>query len=130
MTMTRQEIFIKAWNHGKTMKEMAKSEGHSTCFYRAPNGEKCLVGAFIPDEKYRSGMELAIIDLISHPVYRPILDEIGLTTQSPYHDCSIKDEEADFLEELQRCHDQARSLEAMFYNLRDIEAKYELTVLE
>lgn len=54
--MTLQEIFDKAARHLLTQKERSMI-GPTLCAYRGPDGKKCAVGIFIPDEKYDPGME-------------------------------------------------------------------------
>jgi hypothetical protein len=129
--MTNQEIFDKAYAHGFTMKNMAKDyESLSLdCMYRAPNGEKCLIGGFIPDEKYIPSMELVISDLVFDKKFRLILDEIGLTI--PYEQNSVTTDEIlrnEFLSCLQSCHDDADSLEDMFVNMQKLAQDYQLQI--
>ena len=130
MTMTNQEIFTKAWNHGKTMRNMAKAYNKVQCYYRALNGEKCLIGSFIPDDKYVSEMEGDVIDLLCSKTFRPIFNEIGLTSPHPSGDKFLTEVEAKFLGKLQRCHDDAESLDEMFLNLRDFATEFNLTIPE
>lgn len=42
---------IKKYNHGYPARKM------SSCYYRASDGNRCLVGCFIPDDKYNESME-------------------------------------------------------------------------
>ena len=53
--MTLQEIFDKAARHLLT--QMEKSLIGDSCAYRAMDGLKCVVGAFIPDDKYNTQLE-------------------------------------------------------------------------
>lgn len=54
---------INGWTRDKMIKHIEdnftiKSEGpEETCLYRHPDGQKCAVGIFIPDNKYDSDME-------------------------------------------------------------------------
>lgn len=130
--MTQQEIFNKAYAHALTMKAMARDDSLNTaqCMYRAPNGEKCLIGSFIPDNKYTPEMERVIFDLVTDTRFRPILNEIGLITAAEDDDFSssidYKDDELEFLNSLQNCHDNADTLEDMFTNLRQFAKDYKL----
>ena len=63
--MELQEIFNKAVKHFAVMSEpsMDGDEFNSTqCAYRGTNDNKCIVGAFIPDELYSEGLEGDAID--------------------------------------------------------------------
>jgi hypothetical protein len=53
---TKQEIFDTVVTHLFTQGKAAQDEDE-TCFYRAPDGCKCAVGALIPDELYDETME-------------------------------------------------------------------------
>lgn len=44
---------VKAEFKGKS----TKGRNSEVCLYRGPNGKKCAVGMFIPDEKYSPSME-------------------------------------------------------------------------
>lgn len=47
----KQEIFDKAWDHFITNKSPRAIEAGSCC-YRTPEGKKCAIGIFIPDDLY------------------------------------------------------------------------------
>lgn len=131
--MTRQEIFNKAWTHAKTMKALAKENIIGCmCYMRAPNGEKCLIGGLIPDDKYIKRMELAFSDLYVDAICRAVLDELGLTTPHQSYDFSFdeENEELTFFERLQSCHDAADTLEEMFDNLENFANRYGLNIPE
>lgn len=64
------------------------------CVYRSPDGCKCAVGHLIPDENYDS--ELENFTPVDRCVRKAIAPEFGVT-----------DVDADFLRELQVCHDAA-----------------------
>ena len=57
--MKAQEVYDKACTYLLSMKErsMGHAEGHEICMYRGSGGNKCVVGYFIPDEKYSKEME-------------------------------------------------------------------------
>lgn len=56
-------IYINGFDRKSTMKQIkAKNLGHKAfdgdnCYYRAEDGNCCLVGCFIPDELYNSSIE-------------------------------------------------------------------------
>ena len=54
---TKQSMLehIKTNFKGKSIN--TKSDGEDICLYRGPDGKKCAVGLFIPDEKYDRSME-------------------------------------------------------------------------
>ena len=63
--MKRQEIFNRAVEHAKTMNcpSYIMENNHSpTCAYRGYNGNKCLIGAVLPDNLYCPAMESNIIE--------------------------------------------------------------------
>lgn len=74
------------------------TEGHppsmenDTCRYRTEEGNRCVIGLQIPDEKYDPSMEGY------GPVADVIRDAIGGADTA---------EDGSFLEELQGCHDQS-----------------------
>ena len=60
--MELQEIFNKAHKHfaGMTEPSMASVDGddqNPQCAYRGADGNKCIVGAFIPDSLYKGSLE-------------------------------------------------------------------------
>ena len=60
--MELQEIFNKAHKHFADMGEPSMTsidevEDNVQCAYRGANGNKCIVGAFIPDELYKANLE-------------------------------------------------------------------------
>ena len=60
--MELQEIFNKAHKHfaGMTEPSMAGVDGddeNPQCAYRGADGNKCIVGAFIPDSLYKGSLE-------------------------------------------------------------------------
>lgn len=114
MKLTNQEILNKAWSHALTMKQLAKEDEGDQCMYRASNGEKCLIGSFIPDEDYQPRMELIVEDCVSN--YRQHFEKWGLITA--LDGGFYNDNELEFLSNLQRCHDSADTLEDMFSQLR------------
>ena len=56
--MKLQDIFNKAHKHFASMTEPSmEAEDGNQCAYRGTNGNKCVVGAFIPDELYDENLE-------------------------------------------------------------------------
>ena len=133
--MTEQEIFSTAYKHAKSMNNLAKrSDGGATCFYRAPNGEKCLIGSFIPDFEYEEAMEGALGRLLYR--YSSIFRPLGLIS---YNDLSVHNgrlsypDQLDrnrlfFLESLQTCHDGANTKEDMIEKLIEFAKKRSLEI--
>jgi hypothetical protein len=56
-------MYINGYNKEKVMQQIrAKNKGYqsydgNTCLYRSEDNNACLVGCFIPDEKYKKEME-------------------------------------------------------------------------
>ena len=85
--MTNQETFNKAVKHLLAQRKMAVDA--EVCVYRASNGLKCGVGCLIPDEEYRPSFE-------------------GKYSRDVQRECqSLRDINADLLEDLQHVHDSA-----------------------
>jgi hypothetical protein len=59
---TFREIFDIAKAHLLTQKARSISEEDACCQYRGPNGLKCAVGCFIPDDKYTPLIEGKPVD--------------------------------------------------------------------
>ena len=55
--MTPQEIFDKVVDHAKRMTKKSTDNTLIKCLYRTPNGNRCFIGALIPDDMYDSQME-------------------------------------------------------------------------
>lgn len=55
--LSQQEIFNRVWQHFiiERQPRSVTSDGH--CRYRGPEGAKCAVGLFIPDDCYSPWME-------------------------------------------------------------------------
>lgn len=135
--MTEQEILNKAWNHARQMKEMARGPiteedarigGIGKCFYRAPNGERCLIGAFIPDEQYDSRFEnKPIQNLFSSR--STLFVEIGLMPEFLFNNNEKEvDERKKFLVALQHCHDASLTIAEVLDKLRLFAIKHNLTI--
>ena len=95
--MELQDIFNKAVKHfaGMAGPSMDATDDTSTqCAYRGTNGNKCVVGAFIPDELYDENLEGDAIDP----------DAIGGV--DGYHDSRIKAVLADAFKQKQLTRDQ------------------------
>lgn len=99
--MNRQELFNRAFEHAKTMNSPSyflEDDCNPTCAYRGYNGNKCLIGAVLPDNLYCPAMESSIIaDIL---VQYPEVDD--------YFQVQNEDD-VEFLSSLQMCHDDACS---------------------
>ena len=119
-----QELFDAAYTHALSMPELARIYRNTASRYRAPNGQRCLIGAMIPDELYSPEMEdLTVNQLCFKPEFRPIMINIGLIGEETedYYAKRIT-----FLSELQQCHDAAKSVEDMFVRLEQLRNQYNL----
>lgn len=97
--MNRQEIFDRVLEHAKTMDGPSyfMEDGRSpTCAYRGCNGNKCLIGAILPDNLYCPKMESNVIEnlLLEHP---EVDDYFQVQSE----------EDVKFLSSLQMCHDNS-----------------------
>lgn len=90
--MNKQEMFNKVWL-GLQAQGWKQSIIGTTCRYRGPEGLKCAVGHLIPDDKYQSYWESSSIAYLIGRF--PLLLGMQLT-----------EEDMEFLEHLQRAHDQ------------------------
>ena len=97
---TIQETFDTVVKHFKQMKGPALDPVTELCLYRAPHGNKCFVGALIPDDKYNSKMEGESPD---GPHVLPVLNALDYNMQ--------------FVSRLQSAHDMG----ARLYGQRDPE---------
>lgn len=104
--MNRQEIFNRAVEHAKTMNGpsyLFMEDNVPTCAYRGKNGNKCLIGAILPDNLYCPDMEANIIDnLLSE--YPEVDDYFQVDNEK----------DVDFLTRLQLCHDDACNYKMRF----------------
>ncbi len=111
--MTRQEVFDRVWEYFvecqapasvelKTTSMVVDSASASaTCRLRGPQGEKCGIGLFIPDDQYFKGLENGPVgdwrgspSLINH-----LQNWFGWNFQETLG--------WDFLQSVQDCHDDA-----------------------
>ena len=99
--MNRQEIFNRVIEHAKTMNGPSyfmENNRSPTCAYRGCNGNKCLIGAVLPDNLYCPAMESNIMEnLLSE--YPEVDDYFQVQNE----------EDVQFLSYLQACHDDACS---------------------
>jgi len=94
--MDRLGILQKVYEHSKKMKARAVTET-GACMYRTEDGNKCFIGCLFPDELYVPSCEGSIFDLTP---------EIAA-----YIGADLEDEEdVGFLEEIQECHDGAKTI--------------------
>lgn len=91
--MDRQSVFNTVAKHLLTQNARAADED-GKCFYRAPNGMKCAMGALIPDELYKPTMENKEASYVCNN-YPEIAQHLGVETM----------EDRAFLNNLQRLHD-------------------------
>ena len=77
--MTAQEFFDRTAKHLLTQRECSCLG--DDCLYRGPRGLKCVIGFWIPDERYHPSLEgrmldLEILDLagVPHELYQLAID--------------------------------------------------------
>lgn len=98
---TKQTAFNKIWQHATAPGAVPAVNENVDCVYRTSDGNRCFIGALIPDEEYElhrdadgcSTIELKSIGTLfveKHPVVTKLFDDT----------CTM-----DFLERLQGIHD-------------------------
>ncbi len=95
-------MFDIVWAHFKANGFKPSVDGNA-CVYRAPDGNKCAVGALIPDEKYRPGFETWPI-ATSEDDYTARVAIANATGAAPA--------DLPFLRAMQRAHDERADLQA------------------
>lgn len=90
--LTKQAIFDIAWKWSRAHPRCANYNG--VCFYRSPDGQNaCLIGAIIPDSRYKGEFERRGIDCIYSCLSDLFDQEIAA--------------DPGWLCRLQKCHDRA-----------------------
>jgi hypothetical protein len=106
------EVFAAAWlglkAQGFQRAVIDAGTAGTNCRYRAPDGRKCAIGHFIPDEEYTADMEMK-----SGPV---ILEMLGYEMHDSGDLGSF--ERRIFLRQLQTAHDEGRTPAEMEMMLR------------
>ena len=94
--ITNQELFNEGWRRFVVNGEsLAISNGD--CLYRGPEGTRCLIGGFIPDEKYSESMEDKDVEVLSDQGLLPVeFEDLGfaIKAQAKLHD-NLEEEEFD-----------------------------------
>jgi hypothetical protein len=108
--LTEQQLFDGACEHFAAQKKQSV-DANGTCYYRGPNGLKCVWGYFIPDAEYDEGFEgRGIISLIlDHSIVLSRIDKVS-----------------SFPTGLQVVHDGAAYLHDLKNNLSDLAADHNL----
>ena len=110
--MTRQDMFNKAYIGLKDQNfEKAWDGASKGCMYRDKRGRKCAIGFLIPDFAYNHWFE-------------------GKRVEQIYEVLGFQDRDANFLNELQHCHDGAGDPADMRNRLRHFAMMNRLTVPE
>lgn len=93
---------------GRAFKQASMAQaGEGSCMYRAPNGNKCVVGAMLPDELYHPSMEgNGVSGLLEWFKRREITPPKWMQT----HKCILK--------ALQRIHDAEDNWNGLYLNER------------
>lgn len=115
MTLTRQQVFDKAYIGLAAQGFQQSMDTERNCRYRSYGGLKCAIGHCIPDELYDSEMEGKSIEEGFIAVFLP-----GF----------LADHDNTFLKDLQICHDEADEPRDMEGQLRNFAEQWGLTVPE
>lgn len=94
--MDRLKIARKVRKHASTMNRKSIGD-RGLCMYRTRTGDRCFIGALIPDRLYRKSMEFTPVKDLPDKV----LKHIGVETN----------DDLEFLTVLQKIHDYAESIE-------------------
>ena len=111
--MELQEIFNKAHKHFADMGEPSMAsidevEDNLQCAYRGANGNKCIVGAFIPDELYKENLEgdsLSLNPEYPHPLPKFHNTRITEVLAVAFRQKVLTDDQYILLAKLQKAHD-------------------------
>jgi len=111
--MELQEIFNKAHKHFADMGEPSMAsidevEDNLQCAYRGANGNKCIVGAFIPDELYKENLEGDSLSLNpEHPHPLPQFHNTRITEvlAVAFRQKVLTNDQYTLLAKLQKAHD-------------------------
>jgi len=112
--MELQEIFNKAHKHFADMGEPSMAsidevEDNLQCAYRGANGNKCIVGAFIPDELYKENLEgdsLSLNPEYPHPLPKFHNTRITEVLAVAFRQKVLTDDQYILLAKLQKAHDE------------------------
>jgi len=101
--MTEQEVFNTVWNHFVVNRGPVSVDANNNCLYRGPDGARCAVGLFIPDELYRESMEQEAI--------KDVRKQLGDQSAALPEGCDL------LLQRLQMAHDDAAWFPEEFHGL-------------
>ncbi|HEX9804592.1 MAG TPA: hypothetical protein VGA67_02835 [Candidatus Dojkabacteria bacterium] len=107
----------------------------SSCMYRNRNGDRCFIGALIPDDKYDPQIEGITMDMVVDYVYRENSDQIQSKFDYPHRvgvntflrileDIDIQGNQFQFLSVLQEIHDLEKLFEDAEEQLMKLELEY------
>ena len=112
--MKLQEIFNKAHKHFAGMSEPSMAGGSddyddTQCAYRGANGNKCVVGVFIPDALYKESLEGDSLDSHLDGVFAPEIYHSTRVTKvlaKTFGQDFLSKDQYVLLAKLQRTHDR------------------------
>ena len=115
--LTKQEVFDAVYRHvkrdGRLGQGIAK-DGSVMCYYRGPEGQKCVAGALIPDKKYMKKLENKSVQRIMHK-FPGVFPEMQIDAEY-------------LLSRLQYEHDNSDSVESLLERLKLIAKEHKLTI--
>lgn len=120
--MNRQNILQKVWDHFVTQKFKRCLTPEGLCVYRN-NGNRCAIGAIIPDDIYEPSME-------GHGAFVMIQHHDRLRKHLEIAEGSQGFSDKNWLDELQHCHDKAANSEFMKVRFRNFALKSDLPLIE
>jgi hypothetical protein len=115
--MNGQEAFTKVWTGLKAQGFLRALGEGGTCAYRGTEGRRCAAGILIPDAEYRPEFESKTISQLVRLKQVPSLNDMSEDVRNVVQDC-------------QWAHDDSITPADMEGNLRNVAARYKLTVPE
>lgn len=120
--LTLQDIFNGAYIQAQKKTKCMLGNGIGSCLYRNAAGERCFIGALIPDDVYNIKMEgCSGISVLERAKLIPTLDINNKESISDYNAYNT------FIEKLQKVHDKL-SIKTWDYALLQIAREYNLKI--
>ena len=93
-----QQVFDEVWRHFVVDKNPLSHAGNH-CLYRGPDGAKCAIGLFIPDDKYKPEYDKPVSETCGYDRVIEIINEVEVEL--------LLQCDRGFVRNLQKSHDTA-----------------------
>ena len=120
--MDYQHIFNRVTEHLLTQRVQATNCDNETCSYRSPNGNRCAIGALIPDHLYDPDMEDNSVDAVTR-LYPAVARWLGVPEDE---DSRERGKPIRFLSQLQSIHDKVEPPHLWPAHLRKLATEWNL----